>query len=135
MEQLRQYEVLYKKAKSDFKAAKNLLQDFNRGDSELDMEIIMFHLQQASEKLLKSLLAYNKIHITKTHNIEFLIERCVEEQILLIDNIEALVPLSEYATEGRYAIIHDDMEDADRYIEILEKLFCFVDSKISKDKK
>jgi HEPN domain-containing protein len=59
MEQMRQYGILYKKAKTDLKVSKNLLEDFNNGDDELDMETIMFHLQQSAEKLLKSLLAYN----------------------------------------------------------------------------
>ena len=74
MEFLKQYEVLYKKAKADLKAAKILLENFEDGVEELDLETIMFHLQQCAEKLLKSLLAYNKIHFTKTHDIEKLLE-------------------------------------------------------------
>jgi len=66
MEFLKQYEILLKKSKSDLKAGRNLLEDFENGDDELDMTIIMFHFQQSAEKLLKSLLAYNKKHFTKT---------------------------------------------------------------------
>jgi len=126
MEQMRQYGILYKKAKTDLKVSKNLLEDFNNGDDELDMETIMFHLQQSAEKLLKSLLAYNKYHITKTHSIEFLISTCKENHIALIENIEDLIPLSEYAVEGRYAIIHDYLGNVDSHIETLDKLLMFV---------
>ncbi len=132
MEFMRQYEILHKKARTDLKVAKNLLEDFNNGDDELDLEVIIFHLQQCAEKVLKSILAYNKIHFTKTHNIKVLIDASKDNSIDLIKNIEDLAPLSEYAVEGRYAIIHDDLEDTDKYIEILDKLLEFVKSEISK---
>jgi len=42
---LKQYEIFLKKANADLKAAYNLFEDFERGDTELDLEIIYFHLQ------------------------------------------------------------------------------------------
>lgn len=36
---LRQYELFYKKAGVDFKAAQNLYEDVQKGDTELDLEI------------------------------------------------------------------------------------------------
>ena len=123
---LKQYEVLFKKARTDLKTAKIILQSFENGDDELDLETIMFHLQQCAEKLFKSLLAYNKHHFTKTHDLELLLQNIYNEKIEIIDNIESLLPLSEYAVEGRYAIIHDDIEDAHQYIELLEKFKLFV---------
>jgi len=77
---LRQYEILIKKAKSDLKAGKNLLEDFTNGDDELDLETIMFHFQQCAETLLKSLLSFNKYHITKTHGIEDLLSTINNEK-------------------------------------------------------
>ena len=65
MEFLKQYEVLYKKAKTDLKVAKNILEDFENGDDELDLEVVMFHLQQSTEKLLKSLLALKACTLQK----------------------------------------------------------------------
>jgi len=130
MEQMKQYEILYKKAKTDLKVSKNLFEDFNNGDDELDMETIMFHLQQSAKKLLKSLLSYNQYHITKTHNIEFLIITCKENGISLVENIESLIPLSEYAVEGRYAVIHDDLGDADIYLKLLDELLVFVKKEV-----
>jgi len=41
----------------------------NSEDEEIDMEAIYFHLQQASEKYIKSLLSFNKIHFEKIHDI------------------------------------------------------------------
>jgi hypothetical protein len=46
---MRQYEVLLKKARADLKAGKNLLEDFNNGDDELDLETVMFHFQQSAD--------------------------------------------------------------------------------------
>ena len=39
--------------------------------------------------------------------------------------------LKQYEVEGRYAIIHDDLDDVDRYIKILEELLIVVKEKIS----
>ena len=130
MEFLRQYEILLKKAKADLKAAKILLKNFEAGDEEIDIEIVMFHLQQCAEKFLKSLLSYHGKHLTKTHDIERLLEELKERDIKITDNTEMLIDLSEYAVEGRYAIIHDTMEDLDKYIETLENLRRFVEKKI-----
>ena len=130
MEFLKQYEILYKKARVDLKASKILLKDFEKGDEELDLEAIMFHLQQTAEKLLKSLLAFNKLHFTKTHDLEQLLNAINENNIKIIDNIEILLPLSDYAVEGRYAIIYDDLDNADKYIEILDELIKFVKEEI-----
>ena len=47
-----------------------------------------------------------------------------------MDESKELIELSEYAVEGRYAIIHDDLEDANKYIKILEKLSDFVKKQI-----
>jgi hypothetical protein len=38
-----------------------------------------------------------------------------------------LYDLSEYAVEGRYGQIHDDIENLDIYFERIESLKCFVD--------
>jgi HEPN domain-containing protein len=130
MEFLKQYEVLYKKAKADLKAAKILLENFEDGVEELDLETIMFHLQQCAEKLLKSLLAYNKIHFTKTHDIRKLLNEIKQNDIKLNDDYLELINLTYYSVEGRYAIIHDDLEDANKYIKILEKLSDFVKKQI-----
>lgn len=131
MEFIKQYEILFKKARTDLKVAKNILEDFENGDDELDLEVIMFHVQQAVEKLLKSILAYNKQHFSKTHDISNLIFSCNENKVALINNVEMLIPLSDYAVEGRYAVIHDDISDVDGYIKIVDNLLIFVEEAIN----
>lgn len=134
MEFMKQYEVLFKKAKSDLKASKNLFEDFENGDNELDLEIVMFHLQQCAEKLLKSLLAFNQYHFTKTHNIKELLNAIKARDIKTIPDLAILIPLAYFAVEGRYAIIHDDLDDVDKYIVVLNTLVEFVKHEIMIDK-
>lgn len=127
---LKQYEILLKKAKVDFHTAQILLKSFNAGDTELELEIIFFHLQQSAEKLIKAILDLNKIKFPHTHDLKSLINLINANNIDIIENIILLVPLSEYAVEGRYAVIHDDLDDTDKYIEILDKLLEFVKKEI-----
>jgi len=51
-----------------------------------------------------------------------LIDKCIENKIELLNDIETLIELSDYAVEGRYSIIHDDINESNKYIEILNKL-------------
>ena len=61
---------------------------------------------------------------------EKLLEELRKNQITTLDESKELIKLSEYAVEGRYATIHDDLEDANKYIKILEKLSDFVKKQI-----
>ena len=127
---LKQYEILYIKAKEDFVAGKYLLDGFNNHNLELKLEIIFFHFQQCSEKLIKSLLDFKEIKFPHNHNIRELIKLANDNKIL-IENKDELSMLTQYAVEGRYLIIHDDLSDADKYVEILDKLLIFIESHMS----
>jgi HEPN domain-containing protein len=126
VEFLRQYEILFRKARTDLKAARNLLEDLENGDDELDLESVMFHLQQSAEKVLKSYLAFKKLHFTKTHDIQQLLVAAKEIGIALPENTECLIELNSYAVEDRYAVVHDDLSDADKYIKVLIELLVLV---------
>ena len=128
---LKQYEIFLKKAITDFRAAKNLLKDFEDGETELDLEIVFFHLQQSSEKLIKSILSKNEIDFPKVHDLNLLIKILDQNEIKLTLNIKPLIPLTDYAVEGRYAIIHDDLEDTDKYIKILDKFIILTKTTIN----
>ena len=117
------------KAIVDLNSGKYLLKAFNEEEIEIDIEKIYFELQQSAEKLLKSMLSRSAIRFPKSHDIEQIIELCEDNDILLIDDIECLVELNDYAVEGRYSIIHDDINEADRYIDILEKLIEVIQSR------
>ncbi len=120
---LKQYELLLKKSKLDLKVSKNLLRDFNNGDEELDLEVIMFHLQQSSEKILKSILDYNSVKFPRTHVIEELITLLKENEIdLNYNEIDKLIVLTDYAVEGRYGLIHDDISDVELYVLLITNL-------------
>jgi HEPN domain-containing protein len=118
---LKQYEILFKKAVVDLNSAKVIWISFEQGNIELDMEVIFFHLQQCSEKFIKSLLDFYQIKFPRTHDLQSLIN-LLETHNIELNGIEKLLPLSVYAVEGRYAILHDDLDDVDRYIEIVDEL-------------
>ena len=110
------------KAQIDLNSAKYLLEAYNEDKVEIDIEKIYFELQQSAEKSLKSFLSKQNITFTKTHDLEQLIELCQKNEIKLPTKIDELIELNEYAVEGRYSIIHDDINEADKYIKILEEL-------------
>lgn len=119
---MRQYEIFYKKAKTDFAMAQVAKNSHNK---DIDNEAILFHLQQSVEKLLKALLAFHDISVEKTHDIEMIGKKCRSIKLPLPEFVEQLYDLSEYAVEGRYGQIHDDVENIDIYFELIEKLIEF----------
>jgi len=122
MEQfLKIYQVLYKKAVVDLNSAKVILTSFNEGNIELDLEVICFHLQQCSEKLIKATLDFNKIKYKNTHDLKNL-TNLLEKHNICLEKINMLLPLSVYAVDGRYDTIQDDINDIDIYINILDNL-------------
>lgn len=110
------------KAIVDLNSAKYLLEAFNDDKIDIDSEKIYFELQQSAEKLLKSILSKHAIIFPKSHDIEQIIDLCKQHGIELVENVEMLIELSDYAVEGRYSIIHDDLNESEKYIEIIEKL-------------
>ncbi|MCK4765376.1 MAG: HEPN domain-containing protein [Candidatus Aminicenantes bacterium] len=62
-----------RKAGGDLKVAKREL-----GAEDSVLEAVCFHLQQAVEKYLKAFLAKFSEKIKRTHNLEFLIEQCIQ---------------------------------------------------------
>ena len=119
---LNQYEILFNKAKTDLKGAQILLDQFIKNEADLDLEIIYFHLQQCAEKLLKALLSKNEIYFPKTHDIELLFTLLDDNNIEITTNREILMKLSYYAVGGRYAVIHEDLDKTDIYINELINL-------------
>jgi len=110
------------KAIVDLNSAKYLLEAFNEDKIDIDIEKIYFELQQSAEKLLKSILSKHAIIFPKSHDVEQILALCKQHGIELVENAEMLIELSDYAVEGRYSIIHDDLNESEKYIEIIEKL-------------
>ena len=120
------------KAIVDFNSGKCLLDNFENNNIEIDIEKIYFDFQQSVEKLLKALITHNGIAIKKTHDLEELIDICSQNNIDLIENIEQFIDLNEYAVEGRYDIICDDINDAPIFINLIEIFIEFIKKEITK---
>lgn len=125
-----QSEIYFRKANADLKLAKYALDIV---DEELDMEIIFFHLQQAAEKYLKAILSCKGIHFGKIHDIERLITIIEQHGLNLPAYVQDLVDLNPYAVEGRYAVLVDDVSDADKYIKLLDDLKSLVATELAGD--
>jgi HEPN domain-containing protein len=108
---LNQYEILYNKAKADLFAANVLYSRFLEGNSELDLEVICFHLQQSAEKFMKAILSKNQIDYPKIHDLETLLTLITDSGIVLDTNKELMIELNDYAVEGRYAIMHEELDN------------------------
>lgn len=118
------------KAIVDFNSGKYLLESFENDELEIDIEKIYFDFQQSAEKLLKALLTHNQINIEKTHDINRLIKLCKNHNITLIEGVDILIDLTEYAVEGRYGIICDDLNDTQSYIETIDTLIVFINKQL-----
>ena len=77
------------------------------------MEKICYNCQQATEKALKAVLAYNEVEIPKTHNISLLINFCSEydSAIQLEDKIAK--KMTDYAVISRYPDFTTTWTEAD----------------------
>jgi len=91
------HEVWLKKAETDLKSAKVLL---NNKEPLLDTSV--YHCQQCVEKTLKGFLSFHKQNILKTHDLSTLVGLCcdIEPELELIrTKAEELNP---YSTMYRY---------------------------------
>jgi len=103
---LKQYEIFILKAKQDISLVHEVM-----GNNNVAPEIMLFHIQQCVEKLIKALFSFHSIRFSKTHDLDELVELALEHGIALPPFMDTLTELSPYAVEGRYAIIHDDLHD------------------------
>ena len=123
-----QYEILFKKAEADLALVELVL---SLEDEPIEVDIIFFHLQQAAEKYLKTLVCYNGVHFEKIHDIDKIITLCRSNSINLPDYIDIFVDLNPYAVECRYAVIADDMDEAGGYAKLLRQFSVFVSETLS----
>jgi len=109
-------------AKSDLSSAKYL-----QGMKPLPIEIICYHCQQSSEKLLKGFLALNKHEIIKTHDLILLNKLCqkYDEEFKVIE--EECLRLTDYGVNIRYPYPMDLNEnDMKLAIQDSEKILNFI---------
>lgn len=82
------------------------------GSREIDDETVGFHAQQAVEKCLKAVLAFNSIPFRKTHDLQELMDLLVDNKKTLPPNADKLDSLNPYAVLLRYDFI--DLKGVDR---------------------
>ena len=96
------------------------------------LEVVCFHSQQAAEKMLKCFLVSHGIEPPKTHDMQVLLEMCVEVDGTFNEIYEGVITLTSYAVRFRYpselGITELDTENA---IENADKVMLFVKKRIS----
>lgn len=101
------------------------------GDRDIREQLLLFHLQQAVEKLLKSLLSFHHIDFPRIHDIGELIGLCEESKITLPEYIEEFIKLIPYSVEFRYGLIIEEVLDISYFYgkilelkKFVEKIIC-----------
>ncbi|MBI3511322.1 MAG: HEPN domain-containing protein [Bacteroidetes bacterium] len=114
------------KVEHDFSSAQVLFEH-----NPLVLDVPCFLCQQSVEKYLKAYLFYNSQDIEKTHDCEFLLEKCghFDPDFRGID----LKNINDFAVDIRYPdeAIAPDHSQAMVYLQITEKIRDLVRSKIS----
>jgi len=114
--------------------------DLKIGRDELMMEdpatdAICFHMQQCAEKYLKAFLVFHGKEIPRTHDIAFLITRCVQIDPEFQQLIEWGAPyLTTYAVEVHYdATVFPSLEETQRAVYLAEQIRDFVRKKLEEE--
>jgi HEPN domain-containing protein len=128
MKNRREHFALFELGCADFK-----LVERNLDDEEIKRQLLLFHLQQAVEKFLKSLLSSKNIRFLKIHDIEALIELCEENEIELPEYVEEFVGLTAYAVGFRYALIMEEISDLPDWYKKASEFKAFVERIINRD--
>lgn len=120
---MKQYETWITKAENDLKSAKKLIEGT---DPIYDTSI--YHAQQCAEKALKAYLSYKDQPIQKTHDVQFLVELCIELDEIFESIMEDAILLNPYSTLFRYPdiILEPEKEDVIDAIEKAENILHFV---------
>jgi HEPN domain-containing protein len=106
MEPLERAELLLAKARDD----ETLLEEIISNEKIRD-EIIGFHAQQSSEKLLKALLMGKNISYRRTHDLRELIDLIRDNDIEFPESLMEIRTLSPFAVEFRYDYIPLEEEE------------------------
>lgn len=95
-------ELLLRKAETDLSAARILAHDAGEHD-----EAVGFHAQQAAEKSMKAVLTAAQVATPRTHDLAFLIDLLVGQQVHMPTVLADADWLSPWAVTTRY----DDVDE------------------------
>lgn len=119
--------ALLHKASQDEAAMAALLPEL-----DLDDELIGFHAQQAVEKLLKALLAYNEIDYPRVHSLQTLMELLAANGCPFPEGLEDVSDLTPFATIFRYEVLPFSTKfDRDAALELVRRIRGYVENRIS----
>jgi HEPN domain-containing protein len=115
------------KAKNDLKSAKKLMKG-----KDIIKDTAIYHCQQCAEKALKAFLLYNKKPLKKTHDLELLVDLCIEIDKDFDEIYDLAVTLVPYSTLFRYPdeLIEPDQEDVYDAIDKAERIYSIVKEKV-----
>ena len=126
MEPLKRAELLLAKARDDETLIEEIILNYKIKD-----EIIGFHAQQASEKLLKALLMSKNISYRRTHDLRELIDLISDYYIEFPETLMEIRTLSPFAVEFRYDYIPiEEEEDFNRQkaLEMVQQLRIWIEN-------
>jgi HEPN domain-containing protein len=124
---MKEFEKWFRKAESDLLVIKN-----NLLATEVPIDACCFHAQQAAEKYLKAYLVSKLVIFPKTHDLQSLLNLCIEINESFNHIIEQSIRLSDYAIGSRYPDAFDDLtiddainaeKDAKEIKEFILKIF------------
>ena len=93
-----------------------------RRDAESPAEIVLFHAQQAAEKLIKAVCSLNGVAYRRTHDLVELNDMAARNGIAVPIDRELLVRLGPYGVEFRYLGVKAPkvlLEEAESAVETL----------------
>ena len=97
------------------------------------LEIVCFHSQQAAEKIVKCYLVSKGIEPPKTHDMQVLIEMCIELDNTFNEIYVEATTLTNYAVRLRYPTELGLLEsDASKAIENADIIISFVKDQLNK---
>ena len=126
MEPLKRAELLLAKARDDETLIEEIILNYKIKD-----EIIGFHAQQASEKLLKALLMSKNISYRRTHDLRELIDLISDYYMEFPETLMEIRTLSPFAVEFRYDYIPmEEEEDFNRQkaLEMVQQLRIWIEN-------
>jgi HEPN domain-containing protein len=99
----------------------------------IPLEVIGFHCQQALEKYLKAFLIKQNNEPDKTHDLMFLLQRCIDYDSAFAAITEHCAVLTEYSVKTRYPYPGKiDESTVKKGIELASEAITFIKNKITK---
>ena len=83
---------------------------------------VCFHSQQCIEKYMKAILQENEVEFERIHDLDILLQQCIDFIPGLEDHRDELVKLSTYAVDVRYPGFRVSEKEADECVEIMGEL-------------